>query len=583
MGEEVSGSLEQRVRAWLTAGEDYYTEFKSDRKKLNDRDLVETVVCLANGHGGVLLIGAEDDGRVTGAQPRNEAGRTDPLRLQAMIANNTQPPVTTTVNIVVLDECDLIAVEVPRSAQVVGTTQGTYVRRALGGDGQPMCVPYFAHQMLAREIDRSATDFARLPAPEATWGDLDPLEFERVRRFVGESSGGADQILASLSDREVARALGVGGDEDEVKIGALLLFGRPDALKRFVPTHEAAFQVLRGLDVESNDILTYPLFRLADEMFSRFRARNSEEEVQFGLFRLAVPAYSETAYREALANALTHRDYTQWGVVQVQWTEDNLRIASPGGLPEGIRLENFLVASPHPRSPTLADAFKRTGLVERTGRGINRMFAEQLRVGRPAPDYGQTTEQQVIALLPGGPANLAMTRWVYEQDQEHQLSLLELQVLSELLTERRATTGDLARLTQQTETQVRMRLGRMVEQGWIEARGERKGRTWHLSASVYRALESSAGYVRVRGFDLLQQEQMVLSFIDAHGRITRGQTAELCAIAPEQATRLLRKLVKQGQLIRHGERKGSFYQRLAGTVDTASSSHFDSSSDGPPE
>lgn len=555
--------LEQRVRSRLAAGEDYYTEFKSEaRKTLNDRDLVEVVVCFANGSGGTLIVGVEDDGAITGARPRHEGQRTDPLRLQALIANQTQPPVTAEVRILRLDERDLLVVEVPRSSRVVGTTQGMYVRRALGGDGQPMCVPYHAHQMLASEIDRGATDFATVPAKGAVWDDLDPLEFERVRRLVSESGGRADQVLASLSDREIARALGTGSDESEVTIGSLLLFGRPDSLRRFVPTHEAAFQVLRDLEVEVNEFFTYPLFRLAEEMFSRFRARNSEDELQFGLYRLAVPTYSETAFREALANALTHRDYTRRGAVHVQWTEDHLEIASPGGLPEGVRLDNLLVALPHPRSPVLADAFKRAGLVERTGRGINRMFAEQLRVGRPAPDYGRTTDQQVVAVLPGGPANLAMTRWVYEQEQaERPVSLPELQILSDLLTERRATTAELATLTQRTESEVRPQLSRMVEKGWIEPRGERKGRTWHLSAPVYRALESSAGYVRVRGFDRLQQEQMVLSYVDAHGRITRADAAELCALAPEQATRLLRRLVEQGHLVRHGERKSSYYTR----------------------
>jgi hypothetical protein len=53
----------------------------------------------------------------------------------------------------------------------------------------------------------------------------------------------------------------------------------------------------------------------------------------------------------------------------------------------------------------------------RTGRGINRMFAEQLRVGRPAPDYGRSTDDRVVAVLPGGPANLKLTRWVLEQEQ----------------------------------------------------------------------------------------------------------------------------------------------------------------------
>lgn len=74
------------------------------------------------------------------------------------------------------------------------------------------------------------------------------------------------------------------------------------------------------------------------------------------------------------------------------------------------------MAAPHPRSPLLDDAFKRTGLVERTGRGINRMLAEQLRFGRPAPDYGRSSADHVVVVLPGGPANLSMTRWVLEQE-----------------------------------------------------------------------------------------------------------------------------------------------------------------------
>ncbi len=246
--------------------------------------------------------------------------------------------------------------------------------------------------------------------------------------------------------------------------------------------------MLRGLEVEVNDFLPYPLLRLAEEMFARFQARNREEELQFGMFRVAISTYSETAFREALANALIHRDYTQRGAVHVQWSEEQLEISSPGGFPSGIRLDNLLVAPPHPRSPLLADAFKRTGLVERTGRGINRMFAEQLRVGRPAPDYGRSSDAHVVAVLPGGPANLSMTRWVLEQENQQgmPLRLTELQVLAELVRERRATTTELARVMQRTDAETRNILARMAGRGWIEARGEGKGRSWHLSAAVYR-------------------------------------------------------------------------------------------------
>ncbi|GID25196.1 RNA-binding domain-containing protein [Paractinoplanes brasiliensis] len=556
------GDLSAQVVRWAAAGEQYDVEFKGERReRLNDRDLLEAVVCLANGRGGVLLVGVEDDGLVTGARARHEAGRTDPLRLQAFVANSTQPPLSVTADVVQVDDKDVLVVTVPDSPRVVGTAKGTYVRRAIGGDGRPTCLPYHSHEMLAHEVDRGAVDWATLAVGGATWDDLDPLEFERVRRLAGASGAAADRVLATLSDREIANALGMTRAGANVTTGALLLFGRTGAIRDHLPTHDAAFQVLRGLEVQVNDFLPLPLVRLAEEVFARFRARNQEEELQFGLLRVSVSTYSETAFREALANALIHRDYTRRGAVYVQWSEEQLEISSPGGFPSGVRLDNLLVAPPHPRSPLLADAFKRIGLVERTGRGINRMFAEQLRLGRPAPDYGRSSDDRVVAVLPGGPANLSMTRWVLEQESQQgaPLGLSELQVLSELEQERRASTSALAHVLQRTDAETRILLTRMVERGWVEARGEGKGRSWHLSAAVYRALEAPAGYVRIRGFEPLQQEQMVLQYVEAHGQINRSQAADLCALTSEQASRLLRRLAREGRLEARGERRGTVY------------------------
>jgi hypothetical protein len=85
--------------ALIKAGESLSVEFKGEEHEaLNDREMVEAVVCLANRPAdeerGYLIIGVEDDGRLTGARPRHEAGQTDPRRVQALIANRTQPALT---------------------------------------------------------------------------------------------------------------------------------------------------------------------------------------------------------------------------------------------------------------------------------------------------------------------------------------------------------------------------------------------------------------------------------------------------------------------------------------------------------
>ena len=138
-----------------------------------------------------------------------------------------------------------------------------------------------------------------------------------------------------------------------------------------------------------------------------------------------------------------------------------------------------------------------------------------------------------------------------------------LQILSELARDRRAPTGHLANVLQRSEAEARHLLTRMVERGWVEARGEGKGRTWHLSAAVYRVVETPAGYVRTRGFEPFQQEQLVLQYVDAHGRITRALAADLCAIASDQASRLLLRLAARGELVKHGERRWTTYTRPA--------------------
>jgi|UniRef100_A0A7V2AZD0 ATP-dependent DNA helicase RecG len=555
------------LKELLRQGESLDVEFKGEeRRPLSDDELVETVVCLANRSStkpAWLLVGVEDDGRVTGARPRHESGRTDPQRIAALIANRTRPSLSVQVSLIPWKGKEILAIEVPPSHTPVATTGGKYLRRVVGGDGKPACFPMFFHEMQSLQADRGILDYSALPVPQARWEDLDPLEFERFRRSIRERGG--DSSLLKLDNIELAKALGAveaNGQVRTIRVLGLLLFGKEEALRRLLPTHEVAFQVLKGQKVEVNDFFHWPLLRVLEECERRFTARNREEEVLVGLFRIGVPDYPPAAFREGLANALVHRDYTQLGAVHVQWHTDRIEITNPGGFPEGVRLDNLLVTPPRPRNPLLADAFKRAGIVERTARGIDTIFYEQLRNGRPAPSYERSTESTVVLVLPGGEANLEFVRLLVEESRAgRELRLDDLLILNALWQDRRLTTDEAMRLTQKPEPEVRAVLNRLVEFGLVEARGERKGRTWHLSAATYRRLGKPAAYVRQRGFEPLQQEQMVMQYVAKHGRITRSEAAELCQLGPFQATRLLSRLVQSGLLVRLGTKRGTYYER----------------------
>ena len=559
----------EQLREIVAGGETLAVEFKSERSgAFPDRELVEAVVCLANRSDsgpGWLLVGVEDDGRISGARPRHEAGASDPARVQALIGSRTRPSLTVRAELVDIEEKRVLAIEIPVARQPVGTSGGHYLRRAIGGDGKPACVPFHFFEMQSLQADRSLLDYSAMRLDGFGMDALEPLEFERYRRAIRESHGRGDDALLGLDDLELARVLGAVENNNgavTARVLGLLLFGREEALKDALPAHEVAFQVLSGVDVEVNDFFRWPLLRVMEELESRFRARNREREIQIGMTRIGVPDYPQRAFREGIANALTHRDYTHLGAVHVQWHTDRIEISNPGGLPEGVRLDNLLVTQPRPRNPLLADAFKRAGIVERTARGVDTIFLEQIRNGRPAPSYERSTETDVVLVLPGGESNLDFVRLVLEEARGGRpLTLDDLLILNHLWRERRITASEAARLMQKPETEARARLEALAESGLAEARGERKSRAWHLSAATYRRFGEKSNYIRQRGFEALQQEQMVLQYVDKHGRITRKDAAELCKIGNYQASHLLRRLVARGELTMQGAGRGAGYVR----------------------
>ena len=544
-----------RVRELIAGGESYTVEFKTGT--LNDGDLVEAVVCLANGGGGVLLVGVEDDGSVTGARPRHGA-TTEPQRVVAMIANRTEPSVMTTVSLTD-HEPVVVAIEVPvATGSVVATLDGKYVRRALDVRGQPQCLPMRPHEVLSRAGSIGAQDWSRVPRPDVQLDDLDEIEITRLRDL---SRAGGDRALVDLSSLELLKALGLMTASGQLTNGALVLFGRAEAIARLLPGVDVGFQELDGLQVRTNEISAVPLLRAMFELADRVKARNPEEEIEVGLFRLGVPRFAEVAVRELIANALVHRDYTRVGSTIVEITADALTVSNPGGLPEGVTLGNLLTTPPRPRNPALADAFKRAGLVDRTSRGINRVFESQLAMGRPVPDYGRSTPTSVVARVQSGPTDSHLAAFLAEAQRSGQrFSLEDLLTLHEVREERRITTVRAAELFQVDHQQARLILNRLADRGLLEVRGDGKGRTYHLAAALYRRLGEPGEYVRTRGFDDIQQEQMVLTFVERHGSITRRDAAELCRLDGTGASRLLRRLRDEGKLDLVGERRTSRYE-----------------------
>jgi ATP-dependent DNA helicase RecG len=279
---------EDDLRALIATGERFDVEFRGEQgEALGDRELVEQVVCLANARGGTLLLGRG------GRRPRHR--RPAPARQ----LHGPPPPGG--------------AHRRRHGAALPRPLLGGHARRRRGrrdrGARRPAdhlhrpgglqapgdrrrraatCVPFHFHEMQSREAGRGALDYSALVLPEARWEDLDPLEFERLRQTIARNPGRADATLLALSDQDIVKALGLvesSQQPERLRVAAVLLVGREEALRRLVPTHEVAFQVLSGTRVAVNDFFRGPLLRVADEIARRFEARNEEEEIAVGQVR----------------------------------------------------------------------------------------------------------------------------------------------------------------------------------------------------------------------------------------------------------------------------------------------------------
>ena len=534
-------------------------EFKSDRKRLSDAELVEALVCLANTEGGELWLGVEDDGQATGLHAEHMVL----TGLAGMVAARTSPALQVTVQALQVGGVPVAKIAVPKAQGEVATQAGVYVRRRIKHDGTPECVPMLPHERISRASSFGLVDVSAQPVAGSTLADFDPLERERLRQAVQQYGG--DRVLLELDDEAMDGALGFTqrlADGTRVPtLTGLLLIGRESVLQQRVATHELAFQVLAQQAVRFNEFRRFPLLKALDWLETNFRPYNPEQELQVGLFRVPVPLVDMAAFREAVANALIHRDYHRMGAVHVRLEADALVISNPGGLVDGVTLANLLVTEPRPRNRALADAMKRIGLVERSGRGVDTIYRGMLKFGRPAPDYGRTDLHNVVLSLPTVPADVAFRRMVVdaERNRNAELPIDSLIALAALREFKRLSADALAKHIQRDAASAKRTLEALTEAGLVEAHGNTRGRSYTLTAAVYSVVSDKAAYTRQVGFGPIQHEQMLLSYIRQHGQIKRAEVMALCRLTEGQVKRLLQRMLVAGQIVMRGQGKSTEY------------------------
>ncbi|MBR1919343.1 MAG: putative DNA binding domain-containing protein [Spirochaetales bacterium] len=538
-------------------------EFKSDRKCLPLDILYNEVVAMANTDGGIICLGIEDNGDITGVN----AQHTDIVEISAKIQTHTSPSVNPHVFLEEWDGRTVLVVEVKSSRQLVMTSDGRCLRRRLQHDGSPEVIAMQPVEILQRlsqvqTIDPSAQVIEDVPAAVA----LNPLERERLRGMVRSFHG--DSALLDLSDDELDKALDFVRIRDGVAyptIAGILLIGHEQYIREYVPGNEVLFQVLDGVNVLVNPpAMRGPLLSIFETVNLMFRSRVTEQEIQVGLFRVPVPNYEPDAFREGFVNALVHRDYFRSGAVHVQLQNQSMFISSPGGFPEGVTADNILTVAPTPRNRILAEAVKRIGLAERTGRGVDKIYRSMLRSGHDIPDYSGSSPTWVILRLNSARLDEPFIRMLVEEERriDTLMPIDSLIMLSVLRKERRVSLEELARRIQKETADAKTTVEWLVETGLVEAEGNSRSRGYILSSRVYSGSGNEIGYTRQKSMTINQEISMIERHVEKFGSISRSEVVELCRCEKNHAYYILRKMVGDGLLRENKRGKYTSYSKV---------------------
>ncbi len=343
------------------------------------QEIVETVAAFATANGGTIEVGIRPDGSTAGV----EIGAGTIEDLVNKIRQNTDPRQAPSVHVTHVGRKKLIVLRVSESSDKPVLAFGRPYKR----------VAKTNHRLSSSEMRQllSETGAARWEESICAAAGLEDLSEERVQQFVAQMREGRGRGAFPADNAEaVLRRLGLLTDDGMTRAGIVLFGVRPSQYFPQAQVHCALFAGTEALEFIDMQVVGGDLFAQVEGALD-FVTRNIRRGIEI---TGAKPAredrwdYPLAAVREAVVNAICHRDYEETGNAQVRVFNDRLEVWNPGLLVPELTVE--ALKGDHrsiPRNPLIADCFYRAGYIERWGTGTNRIIQECVASGAPEPDF----------------------------------------------------------------------------------------------------------------------------------------------------------------------------------------------------
>lgn len=520
----------ETVRELLEAKEGEHVQFKEAKHRFDFREAVKCCCALANNGGGKLVFG------ITDKRPRSVVGSAafdQPERTRMGLIEKLK----INVDFQIFNEGGRVLVFDVKSRPIGLPVQYDGVAWIYEGDTlKPM-----PEDMRRSIYEETGGDFSGTICAGAVVDDLDETAIGNFRAKWLEKSGKTQ--LATLSKEQLLHDCGAITD-DGVTYAALILFGKNAAIIKHLPQTEIIFEYRSSEasgPANQREEFKVGFFACYDRVWELVNLRNDKQHYQEGFFVFDIATFNERVVREAILNAVSHRNYQFGGSIFVRQFRDRLVVESPGGLPCGITLDNILDRQ-LPRNRRIAEILSLCGMVERSGQGMNLMFELSVQEAKPLPDFAGTDDFFVSVTLNGLIIDKAMLSVINKISERggNLLATEDFLTIDALYHERPLTE------------KMQARLNRLIEMGIVEHIGRKK---YVLARSLYAATGKTGVHTRRVGLDRDTNKELLLKHIRQNNEVGTP-FKELQQVLPglnrNQIQDLMKELKKGGKVFCEG-------------------------------
>jgi len=402
-------------------------------------------------------------------------------------------------------------------------------------------------------LSEQEPDFSAKICEGLTISDIDENAIAKLKEAYARKQ--ENPQFLTLKAEQVLSDLGLLTDSG-ITYAALILIGKKEAIKKHLPQSAINLEyrnTLTQINFDNRHIFAAPYYLAIEKLWELINQRNGKVPVQQGPYIFDIPFFNKEVIREAINNAIAHRDYRKTSEVIIKQFPNALHIINPGGFPLGVTLDNLLTVNSTPRNRLLADIMAKTGVVERAGQGIDKIFYQTISEAKPEPDYTKSDNYQVELRLSAIVEDKAFSLFIKSVQQERELD--------DKLSVQEIITLNCIRKGEKKERLNLEILKKLEKERLVEKYGKTKGTHYILSRMYYEFTGKKGEYSKTTDWDEKQIFYIILQHLQKFEQAKMNDFVYLFdgRLSRKQVRYSVEKLVKKNDLKREGEGKSTFY------------------------